>query len=78
MGWGFLFAFNSLFGSLSEQNGICLLTGAAAYSIGALIFAFAPPTLLRGTVSSHGIWHMMVLVGASAHFFMIDGILRAV
>ncbi len=74
MGWTFLLALNPLLQTLPEISLVYLFAGAAAYSFGAMIFAFAPPRICRGTLCTHSIWHSLVLVGATSHFMMISSL----
>ena len=73
MGWMFLFIVGPIMTVLTAQGFNLLLTGAAFYSVGAFIFAYAPEYVCRGRISSHGIWHVFVLLGALSHYLMIAG-----
>lgn len=71
MGWMFLLIFGPISALLTSQNFSLLVSGGLFYSIGALIFAFAPEDLWKTKISSHAVWHVFVLLGASAHYLMI-------
>ncbi|CAN5495682.1 hemolysin III family protein [soil metagenome] len=48
-----------------------LLVGGAVYSLGAIVFVRARPTLWPGRFGSHDLWHCLVLVGSACHFIMM-------
>ena len=45
-----------------------LIGGGAAYTLGALVYARGWPDPWPGRFGHHEIWHLFVLVGASAHY----------
>lgn len=71
MGWMFVLTFSQLASALPNLGFILLISGGLFYSVGALIFAFAPRTFLGGRIESHAVWHVFVLCGATAHYLMI-------
>lgn len=75
MGWTFLFVCNSLLNALPADTEFYLFLGALAYSVGALVFLFAPKRIWSQRICTHAVWHVFVLVGASAHFVMIKKIM---
>lgn len=65
MGWLIVFDFTAL-KELMPQEGLWLLyTGGFFYTIGIIFYAYEKMPY------NHVIWHLFVLVGAIAHFFMI-------
>ena len=75
MGWIFLFTLQDFFKSLNESQLMYLFIGAGFYSIGSLIFAFAPKHVLKSQICTHSIWHLFVLAGATSHYLVIYQIL---
>jgi hemolysin III len=71
MGWAFVFALPSLAKALSPMAFRFLLLGGLFYSVGAVIFALNRPSLFRDRCSAHDFWHLLVLLGSSAHFVAI-------
>lgn len=46
----------------------CLVTGGAAYTVGAVVFTREWPDPWPRVFGHHEIWHVLVLVGAAGHF----------
>lgn len=70
MGWMFVATLGQLLETMSPAAWSFLILGSLCYSVGAVIFACAPPRVFR-VVCSHSVWHLLVLCGASSHFGMI-------
>jgi hemolysin III len=77
MGWSFLAALPSIARQLSADGIVYLFTGSLAYTVGAAIFAVAPPRVWNNLVCTHAVWHILVLVGAVSHFWMVETMLVA-
>lgn len=45
--------------------------GAVAYTVGAIVYAVGWPPLWTGVIGSHGLFHLLVLLGAAFHFGFI-------
>lgn len=71
MGWTVLIRFDAVLDTLSSEGMFYLLAGGAAYTLGALFYALKWPKLFEGLFGFHELWHLLVLVGSSFHFFMI-------
>jgi len=71
MGWAFLLALPSLSRALQPMPFNLLILGGLFYSVGAVIFTLNRPSLFRERCSAHDFWHMLVLLGSSAHFAAI-------
>ena len=71
MGWTVLLRIGEIYSKLSFPEMILFFGGAASYSLGAVIFYLKKPTLFKGYLGHHEIWHLMVLVGALFHFLLI-------
>lgn len=76
MGWGWVFAFPSLFKNLGSVPFNLLVIGGIFYSVGALLFAVNPPNVFRLRLSAHDCWHVLVLLGSAAHYAFILQIIR--
>lgn len=70
MGWMFVFVARSVFSSLPVSSTVFLITGGVSYSVGVFFY------MNRKLKYSHGIWHLFVLAGSTAHFFAILNILQ--
>lgn len=67
MGWLIIFAIESLVTSLSAYALTWLFTGGVFYTFGFLFFA-----LDQKYHYFHAIWHLFVLAGSFAHFYLIS------
>ncbi len=76
MGWAFVLALPSLSKALSPMPFALLLLGGFFYSVGAVVFALNKPNLFRARCSAHDFWHLLVLLGSSAHFAAIAQVVR--
>ena len=70
MGWLIVFYWGSVRTALSEQAIYLMFLGGAFYSTGVIFY------LLKKLRFQHVIWHMFVLGGAAAHFFMVLEVVR--
>ncbi len=48
-----------------------LIWGGIAYSVGAVLEYLRWPTLIPGVIGSHEVFHLMVLVGISCHWYFV-------
>ena len=71
MGWAFTLALPSLDKALSPPLFNLLILGGLFYSVGAVIFACGLPQFFRNKLSAHDWWHVLVLLGSSAHYIMV-------
>ncbi len=44
-----------------------IVAGGVAYTAGACVYALRRPTLIRGVIESHELWHLFVLLGSACH-----------
>lgn len=59
---------------MHEVNGRSVrlfLVGAVAYTVGAIVYAVGWPSLWPGVIGAHGVFHLLVLLGAALHFGFI-------
>ena len=69
MGWIGMLAAKPLYDAMPTNSFILLLTGGFFYTAGTLFF-------LKDHVRFfHGVWHVCVLAGTTAHFFSVLGLL---
>lgn len=73
MGWICLFEFSALRASLPAPGLIWLTIGGIAYTFGITFYVLDNLQRLK---HAHGIWHIFVLVGSTAHFISIIGFVR--
>jgi hemolysin III len=71
MGWTILLRSAEIWQKLKPEELGLLVGGAASYTIGAVIFYLKKPSLFRGYLGHHEIWHLLVLVGALFHYLLI-------
>ncbi len=71
MGWLGVIAAGQLFKDLSAWVLIWILIGGVIYTIGAVIYATKKLDLFPGKFGFHELWHIFVLLGASAHFVAV-------
>ncbi len=66
MGWLAIAAFKPLFNALSYMGFLWVLLGGVFYTLGIVFYAFD-----KRFPHFHGIWHLFVLLGSSAHYVAI-------
>lgn len=44
------------------------LSGAGAFTVGAVVYAVEWPSIWAGVIGPHGVFHLLVLIGAACHF----------
>ncbi|MCG8567436.1 MAG: hemolysin III family protein [Desulfobacterales bacterium] len=71
MGWSCIVAIYPLVRNLSGTGLFWLVLGGGFYSMGAVIYALKRPNPFPRILGFHEIWHMFVLLGSSAHFWLI-------
>lgn len=71
LGWIALVAVKPLWTQLPRMGLLLMLLGGIAYTGGAVGYATKKPDLWPKWVGFHGVWHVMVMIGAAFHFFMI-------
>lgn len=71
MGWIALIAIFPISRSTSSGALFYLFFGGALYSLGAIIYARKRPNPFPGVFGFHEIWHIFVMAGSFAHFWMM-------
>ncbi len=71
MGWSGLFTIKQMLSNMSISQSVLLFTGAAAFTLGGIIYAIKKPKLIPGIFSFHELFHIMVLIGGALHYAMI-------
>jgi hemolysin III len=66
MGWAALAALNPLLQALGTAGFAWLAAGGIFYTVGIVFYA-----LDACFKHAHGIWHLFVLAGSAAHYFVI-------
>lgn len=66
MGWLCLIAIKPLMDALSREGFLWLLLGGVFYTVGIIFYA-----LDKRVRHFHGIWHLFVLAGSVAHYFVV-------
>jgi hemolysin III len=70
MGWAIIIPAHHIFPTISSAAIGWMIAGGIAYTIGAVIYATKRPNPWPDVFGFHEIWHVFVLLGASAHFAM--------
>lgn len=70
MGWSIVFAIVPLVKTLPVGGTVLLLTGGLLYTAGGVIYALKKPNFAQG-FGFHEFFHIFVLLGALAHYFMV-------
>lgn len=71
MGWVLIVRIGEIVGHISAGSLAYLVGGGLAYSLGAYVYATKRPRLWAGVFGFHELWHLLVLVGATLHYFLI-------
>ena len=71
LGWIAAIAVKPLLENFSTGGLALLIGGGSAYTLGEVGYATKKPDLLPEYVGFHGIWHVMVMLGAGLHFAFI-------
>jgi hemolysin III len=75
MGWLCLFATHELLLRLPPESFGWLLTGGILYTLGAVIYITRKGNFVPGVFGFHELWHLFVLMGATAHFIAVTTLL---
>ena len=75
MGWICVAAVGEMLRVLPTGSLIFLAAGGVTYTLGAIIYITKSMNFLPGRFGFHEIWHIFVILGASAHFLSITVIL---
>lgn len=75
MGWIVVIPIKQLLASIATSDLLLIFLGGLSYSIGAVIYAAKRPDPLPGRFGFHEIFHVLVLVGAGIHYFLMYRIL---
>jgi hemolysin III len=71
MGWMAAIPMPRLFDAMPLWGFIGLVGGGVTYTIGAVVYGLKRPDPWPVTVGFHGIFHILVLLGASVHYAVI-------
>ncbi len=71
MGWMSLVALRPLVAALPGPAIAWLVAGGLAYSVGAVVYGAKRPDPFPKVFGYHELWHVFVLMGASAHYVLI-------
>lgn len=70
MGWSIMFAIVPLSKSMAVEGLTLLMVGGFFYTAGGVIYAVKKPNIFKN-FGFHELFHIFVLLGASAHYFMV-------
>ncbi len=73
LGWTAVVAVKPLLDTFSLAALAIMFGGGVVYTVGAVGYALKKPDLWPRVVGFHGVWHVMVLVGAALHVWFILG-----
>jgi len=71
LGWLALLALGAIIHAMRPGGVLLLVAGGLLYSLGAVVFALERPDPAPRSFGYHGLWHLFVLAGWSAHFAMM-------
>jgi hemolysin III len=71
MGWTALFKVSAIFAGLSVVQRFELISMGLSYTIGAVVYALKRPRLFPPLFGYHELWHAMVMVGFTFHYFLV-------
>ncbi|MRR14024.1 hemolysin III family protein, partial [archaeon] len=71
MGWIAIAGIGPIVRILAPGALFWLVAGGILYSLGALIYAFKKPDPFPGTFGFHEIFHIFVMLGSTAHFWVM-------
>lgn len=71
MGWSAVIAFYPLVNSIPVTGLLWLLAGGVFYTVGAVFYGMDKKYPTRKWIDFHGIFHMFVLLGSLAHFWLM-------
>ncbi len=71
MGWTAVIRAGEVADNASVLTLQLLLTGALAYTIGAVVYVRKKPKLIEGFFGYHELWHAFVTLGFALHYLMI-------
>ena len=71
MGWLVVFFFGPIASDLGIGAVILMLVGGLCYSVGVIVFATGRPNPFPPYFGTHEIWHLAVLAGSTAFFFVM-------
>ena len=71
MGWGVVACYAELAKVVSHRALIPLVAGGVFYSVGAILNVLHWPTLWPGVVGPHELFHLFVIAGSLAHYYLV-------
>ena len=71
MGWLCIAAIGEIFRVLPTGALVWLITGGVIYTLGAIVYITKTMNFLPGKFGFHEVWHILVILGALAHFIAI-------
>jgi hemolysin III len=71
MGWMVIIPLYQLLATVPAISLWLLLAGGVAYTVGGLIYALKKPNPVPGFFGFHEIFHLLILLGAALHYFVI-------
>ena len=72
VGWVGILVVPQLFSGIGVAGGILVLSGAALYSVGAIIYATGWPNPFPRTLGFHEIFHLLVVAAAVSQFVAVS------
>ncbi len=68
MGWAVVFLRDAVLTRMPRSGLMLLIAGGVSYSVGALVYIFRWPNIVRRWIGFHELFHLFVLGGSACHF----------
>jgi hemolysin III len=75
MGWLCVSAAGQIASNLPVNSVVWMVVGGVVYTLGAVIYATKIFNFVPGKFGFHEVWHLFVLMGASAHFIAVASLI---
>jgi hemolysin III len=77
MGWMAVIPLGQFLAAMPMSSIVLLFAGGLPYTLGAILYAFKKPNPFPGIFGFHEIFHLLIIMGAACHYFMVLAAIRA-
>jgi hemolysin III len=71
MGWMAVIPLRQFLAAMPISSIVLLFAGGIPYTLGAILYAIKKPNPFPGIFGFHEIFHMLIIIGAACHYFMV-------